>query len=705
MGPGIVTAMATGKATTLVLLLGIVPLLGCGSAPEAEPDTKAEWLPDVQGAPIELGTSPEMLEIAQLEFERSTGNGRLMELLTHADPGLRKRAALALGRLPHSDSEPALGNDVTAALCRGLEDPDPEVRLAAAFSLGVRSDPRSLGVLEAYRNDGDPRLRARVVEAASWIPEEKTHQDLLLALRDSDLRVRIEAAVATARWDAEAPTAGDVDRALLDTLRPYAISPGRTTRTAVEAELVWRILYALSRRGADLGRGAFLEYADSDIPLERLFALRGLSRIDGDAEAVDAAARALIGESVSNDWRVAYEATIALGHFADPAGMPALAAAVEHRSIHVRAGAMQALGNFEQTEKTQKLLNRGLVDLSPTVRSAALASLVKILPADESIERLKTFARHDEVPIRLGAALAAATLEDPRAAEVLRNLAVDPNLLVATRAIEGLGNHMSPETRAFLHRVLGNRDNGIRLAAVLALRQAPDSSDAEVLIGAFETSEGDVSAEVDFNVLENLGQIGAPTSARWPGAYSPRTSASRSRSSRRHHRTRRTSGRCPSRAASSPTGSSIRSWRSRPARVTWSSSCSRPKHPFTSTISSSSPGAASTTGSSSTASCPTSSSRAVTIAATATGPDPGAESRSRTSSVRASTRRARWACPATRTSTPAEASSSSRTVRRRTSTGATRSSVSYAPGARSWTASKGATGSSACGFCADSGFR
>jgi len=174
----------------------------------------------------------------------------------------------------------------------------------------------------------------------------------------------------------------------------------------------------------------------------------------------------------------------------------------------VRAGAMQALGNFEQTGKTVKLLNRGLVDLSPNVRNAALASLVKVLPPDKSIKRLETFAKDDEVPIRLGAALAAATLDDPRAAKVLRRLAGDSNLLIATRAIEGLGSHMTPETREFLHQALGNRDNGIRLAAVLALRQVPDPSDAEVLIRAFDASEGDVSAEVDFNVLENLGLIG-----------------------------------------------------------------------------------------------------------------------------------------------------------------------------------------------------
>ena len=95
-------------------------------------------LPGARGAAIELVNSRGSEEIARLDDARSLGNGRLFDLLqTDKDRRVRARAATALGRFPY----PRFGSDVTEALVRALEDPDLEVRLAAAFALGVRADP------------------------------------------------------------------------------------------------------------------------------------------------------------------------------------------------------------------------------------------------------------------------------------------------------------------------------------------------------------------------------------------------------------------------------------------------------------------------------------------------------------------------------------------------------------------------------------
>src|SRR5262249_31047364 len=195
------------------------------------------------------------------------------------------------------------------------------------------------GTLPACRNARNAALRARVVEAASRLSDPSNHAQILLSLRDPDLGVRMEAAVGTARWDAHAADANEVDRALLDALHPYRITPESTPKSAVEAELVWRILWALGRRRADLGRGPFLEYAASDIPLERLFALRGLGPLALDdannpaaaparADSVRAAVMALLGpkgdpsKARTTDWRVGYEATVLLGNLAGKTPVP-----------------------------------------------------------------------------------------------------------------------------------------------------------------------------------------------------------------------------------------------------------------------------------------------------------------------------------------------------------------------------------------------
>jgi cyclophilin family peptidyl-prolyl cis-trans isomerase/HEAT repeat protein len=487
----------------------------CGSLLErpASGQGPARALPGSRGAPIEIWSSRELEEIARLEDARTLGNGRLLELLsTDRDARVRARAATALGRLAY----PRFGAGVTEALALALEDPEIEVRLAAAFAIGVRADPAGAGTLLAYRNDPDPRLRARVVEAASKLGDARVHAQLVLALRDPDLSVRMEAAVATARWDTDEENAAEIDRALLDTLSPYRITREAAPKSAVEAELVWRILWALGRRKAELGRGPFLEYARSLIPLERLFALRGLGQLAPDPAGIRAALAALDGPDAATDWRVAYEGVASLGRLAqrDEKGEPsapvlaALAKAVEHASAHVRAGAMEALGGLGDGRAVLAMLQRGRLDLSANVRAASLKARIRVSTGDDALDILRQGARDEDPVLRAAAADAAGALADPRAAEVLVALARDPSLFVATRAVERLGKHPSPAVRSELHAFLAHADNGLRLAAVLALEGMPAPEDAPALARAFASSQGDGSAEVAFNSLEALDAIG-----------------------------------------------------------------------------------------------------------------------------------------------------------------------------------------------------
>ncbi len=503
------------KATeTLSLLVGVL-FLGCAacSAPRPEPaPIVEEHHLAIEGHPITLRRSKALDEIAQIEEDRAANDGdeaRLISLLSHDDVVVQRRAIVALGRLPYPD----FGRETTEALCALLDEPD--VRIGAAFALGLRGDPLAAGVLAAYLNDVDPAMRARAVEAASRLDDPSVHRDVLVALRDADLSVKIEAALATARWDPKADNANDVDRALLDTLRPYRIERGdaRTTRTAIEAELVWRILFALSRRGSLLGRGAFLEYGDSDVPLERLFAVRGLARLDADDQLVASAVSALS----STDWRIAYEATVALGRFKDPSSLDALLELITpetaHPSVHVRVGVLAALGEFEgEAKRTLPALRAGLANLEVAVRNAALVSMVRTIPAEDAVQTLERFVTREDPFTRLGVVQAAAKLPAQQAVAFLRRMATDSNRLVATSAVSALGEHLESEVRVVLHEFLQHADNGMRLAAIGALQNAPDSSDAPFLMQAFETSTGDISGEIASSVIESLGRT--PTAAR-----------------------------------------------------------------------------------------------------------------------------------------------------------------------------------------------
>lgn len=495
----------------------------CGSS-EGRPESVSETaivLPGARGAAVEITTSRELEELARLEDARVLGDGRMLELLAgERDARVRERAAMALGRFPY----PRFGVAVTEALVRALEDPALEVRLAAAFALGVRGDPSGAGTLLAYRNDPEARLRARVVEAASRLPGPGEHAQLVLSLRDADLSVRMEAAVATARWERGEDGASDVDRALLDALSPYRISRETAPKSAVEAELVWRILWALGRRKAELGRGPFLEYARSEVALERLFALRGLAQLAPDAAGVHAVIAALVGADATRDWRIAYEATAALKSFGahdedrlDPTTrallaseevLEALEAAAENASPHVRAGAMEAVPGFGDGRRALALLQRGRLDLSVGVRAATLRARVRGGSPDDALEALMRGAKDDDSVLRAAAADAAGELRDGRVRGGLLELARDPSLLVATHAIEQLGRHPNEVVRAALHDFLAHPDNGLRLAAVLALKEMPEPSDVAALARVVTDSKGEVATEVAFSALQALGRIG-----------------------------------------------------------------------------------------------------------------------------------------------------------------------------------------------------
>ena len=76
-----------------------------------------------------------------------------MRLLTDTEARVRRRAALAVGRVGSAGRRPPL----LAAL---LADPDPEVRQMAAFALGLIGDSSARDPLVAALTDPSPLVKA-----------------------------------------------------------------------------------------------------------------------------------------------------------------------------------------------------------------------------------------------------------------------------------------------------------------------------------------------------------------------------------------------------------------------------------------------------------------------------------------------------------------------------------------------------------------
>ena len=144
-------------------------LAACGGN-EVPDEPVGEVAPPVTRPSDGLLGNPALQRVVDLQVARD-GAG-LTALLRSEDGAVRARAAFALA----SVQDPEAGSTLTAL----LSDPVPAVRRDAAFALGQIEDPlygpALLGVL---RDETDPQVRLRAIEAAGKIGDGRVLESLL----------------------------------------------------------------------------------------------------------------------------------------------------------------------------------------------------------------------------------------------------------------------------------------------------------------------------------------------------------------------------------------------------------------------------------------------------------------------------------------------------------------------------------------------
>ena len=251
-----------------------------------------------------------------MEDTRSSRAGELERLLRDPDRGVRRRAALAAGRV----ADPAL----VPALLELLDDPEVEVRRMAAFALGLAGERSAVDRLLAALADPDAGVRGRAAEALGRIGDPRAAppvaQLVVTALPKTISRMTVRgddpgnpddtwaeqrlALFALARL-------GDVPAArlaLLDGARPRFDW--------------WAATWVAMRLESPELRPVLVAAAGSDDPRSRALAARGLGAL-ADASAVDL----LLPLVRDADETVALFALRALGAIGDARGTPAAAAA------------------------------------------------------------------------------------------------------------------------------------------------------------------------------------------------------------------------------------------------------------------------------------------------------------------------------------------------------------------------------------------
>jgi cyclophilin family peptidyl-prolyl cis-trans isomerase/HEAT repeat protein len=270
-----------------------------------------------------------LIRIVRAEDERRWDND-LKSLLASKDANLRKRAALAAGRIGDERAVPAMVELLQ-------KDNDSDVRQMAAFAIGEIESPQGadalIQVLDDNREPGD--IRARAVEALGKIAEAlaKSAVDSSAGPKTEDVRAR--------RFGA----------AILHALQFEAGRESLPHRLSILLGLTAALRAKPEGVGPVLPR--FLGHQDARIRADVFNVLARLRLKDGNDEARELLVR-------DPDPMVRANAARVLGATEDKQAFDALLnRALHDDDLRVRVSAIRALGSLKDKRAAGPLLDRG----------------------------------------------------------------------------------------------------------------------------------------------------------------------------------------------------------------------------------------------------------------------------------------------------------------------------------------------------------
>lgn len=435
----------------------------------------------------------------------------LIPLLNDAEPRIRRRAALAVGRVGLSDGvQPLVGL---------LADTDPVVRETAAFSLGLIGDVSAVGPLTTALADAEPLVRGRAAEAIGLIattdPEGGSGKAAARPAAETIAKMALEYARTPAvtalqpddeKWPA-APEAEAFKLALFSLVRIGAFEPlaSAVLDGGKPVSTWWPVAYALQRINDKRALPALKEIAAGAGKYSAAFALRGIGShrdetsaplivplLDGKrgievtvsairaasqvgaADAIDPLGR--LAADVNADPNLRLEAVMALGRLRGAAALPVIQDLISDQWPVMRIEALKAAAAIDQEAFVLVLAS---MDPDPnwTVRSA-LAGLLATLPADVPAERLRSMLDDEDKRVIPAVLRGLVRVKVPDAATLVLARAKDP-------------------------------DYGVRAAAADLIGELKPAGGAQALREAYVRAQSDVAYDVRTSALSALSGYGA----------------------------------------------------------------------------------------------------------------------------------------------------------------------------------------------------
>jgi HEAT repeat protein/cyclophilin family peptidyl-prolyl cis-trans isomerase len=397
-------------------------------------------------------------------------------------------------------------------LARSLSAAHPEVRRRAALAAGRIYDKRAIALLRARPLDADTAIAATTVFAVGHLRDTSTVSwfDSLLSNPRTPPTVAVEAAVALGKIKTAAA------RAVLARYLSQATAGARTTDVIAEAllsigraiprgdvapivrftkspneELRWRAAWALFRPRDPATVPTLLEMSNDKSGHVRSWAIRALTKAQADSANVGARAEArLLAATRDPDRRVRTEAIRSLASYTDSSAISALIAGLASSDSWISVSAAEGLGRLRVPSAIPRLVAATASNRSCATRLTAMQAL-QTYAIDQAIAAAEDISR-DTVPYcRATARQAHFAMTDAR--------------------LDALGR------RAARLADLESPDRTVRARSLRAMATWADTTDLPLLLETYDRARADSTSAVASAAAAAIGgvqrRLGAGASA------------------------------------------------------------------------------------------------------------------------------------------------------------------------------------------------
>ena len=504
---------ANGLLPLSVVPLTCILLSGCASAPALKPpptvsiEQKLTWifrLEDQRILSFELPAPPVLVPPKKRAAPPPPPSAvpDLTKLVTDTDARIRRRAALAIGRVGLKEG--------IAALTPALADSDPEVRQTAAFALGLIGDASAAAALVPLLTDAVPLVRGRAAEALGLMDAK----DSAAAVgRMAGEYAASPALAAMAPDDERWPAAPELEAFKLGIfalvrLRAYdALAAAVLDPSGRPVSTWWPIAYALQRIEDPRAAPALRQLVAVKGRYTPAFAVRGL------ATAKDSQSGPLVLPLLDPE-KMPREVVVAAIRAAAPLGLTAAAerlAAIASESridSNVRLEALIALGELKAVDHLP-LVQDLITDDWPAMRAAAIRAAVAI-DAESFALILSGLDQDRHWTVRAALADVLGTLPANVAVDRLRPMLQDEDKRVVPAALRALVRLRVPDVETILLSHLKDADVVIRETAARLVGEMKPAAGVAALREAYTTGVADSAFGARAAAVEALAGYGAP---------------------------------------------------------------------------------------------------------------------------------------------------------------------------------------------------